>query len=306
MKLQDILKTSLDELRMQMLGVQVLFGFQFQGLFQDRFDGLNPSGRIVDATGLVLMIASLGMCIAVPCQHRFVENGADTLRMYRTAQRYANRALLPLAGGIGCDLYVAVGRPFGPRLATAFAIVAFLTACAAWFIAGLVLRGLRAANAEAPMERANTPLHAKIEQMLTEARVVLPGAQALLGFQLMVMMTKAFDEMPRTVRDVHLIALSSLTLTIILLISPAAIHRLGFGGQDNQRFHAIGSGLIAMALAPLALSISCDLYVAFFRLFRADSVALPAAAGALALLSTLWYVLPFALRQTSGRVQADA
>ena len=33
-------------------------------------------------------------------------------------------------------------------------------------------------------EASSTPLHAKIEQMLTEARVILPGAQALFGFQL--------------------------------------------------------------------------------------------------------------------------
>ena len=32
--------------------------------------------------------------------------------------------------------------------------------------------------------RETAPLHARIEQMLTEARVILPGAQALLGFQL--------------------------------------------------------------------------------------------------------------------------
>jgi hypothetical protein len=32
-------------------------------------------------------------------------------------------------------------------------------------------------------ERSSTPLHAKTEQMLTEAHVVLPGAQALFGFQ---------------------------------------------------------------------------------------------------------------------------
>ena len=36
--LADRLKTSLDELRMQVLGAQVLFGFQFQGLFQDTFE----------------------------------------------------------------------------------------------------------------------------------------------------------------------------------------------------------------------------------------------------------------------------
>ena len=49
MKLQDALKTSLDELRMQMLGGQVLFGFQFQAMFQDNFRAVPHSGRVVYA-----------------------------------------------------------------------------------------------------------------------------------------------------------------------------------------------------------------------------------------------------------------
>jgi hypothetical protein len=56
MKLESVLKTSLDELRMQMLGAQVLFGFQLQGLFQDNFEALPMSGRTADAVAMALMI----------------------------------------------------------------------------------------------------------------------------------------------------------------------------------------------------------------------------------------------------------
>jgi len=45
LKLGDALKTSLNELRMQMLGVNVLSGFEFRGLFQDTF----PSPEAWDA-----------------------------------------------------------------------------------------------------------------------------------------------------------------------------------------------------------------------------------------------------------------
>ena len=56
MKLDDLPKTSLDELRMQILGIQVLFGFQFQGLFQDGFHDLSFSARRIDAVGFGMMI----------------------------------------------------------------------------------------------------------------------------------------------------------------------------------------------------------------------------------------------------------
>jgi hypothetical protein len=41
-----------------------------------------------------------------------------------------------------------------------------------------------------------TPLSAKIEYVLTEVRVVLPGVQALLGFQLVIVLTRAFEDLP--------------------------------------------------------------------------------------------------------------
>jgi hypothetical protein len=67
---------------MQMLGVQVLFGFQLQGLFQDTFLELPPSVRMVETTSLALMISVLSLLLAVPCQHRIVEQGEASLRIF--------------------------------------------------------------------------------------------------------------------------------------------------------------------------------------------------------------------------------
>ena len=298
MKLQDALKVSLDELRMQMLGVQVLFGFAFQGMFQSAFEDLPGSARVTDAAGLGLMTLALGLLIAVPCQHRLVEAGETTLRIFRLATRYAKLALLPLAGGIACGVFVATRRPYGAALSATVATLVFLLAMAAWYGLGMGLR--RAADSrlsEADMKRTETPLHVKIEQMLTEARVILPGAQALLGFQLIVMMTKAFDELPATARMVHLVALVSLALAIILLISPAAIHRIAFEGGDDPRLHQAGSILITVALLPLACGISCDLWVALVRLFGAGGVALGGTLVVSLLLLILWYFLPLVIRR---------
>jgi hypothetical protein len=35
-----------------------------------------------------------------------------------------------------------------------------------------------------------------VEQLLTEARVIIPGGQALFGFQFIAMLTKGFDQLP--------------------------------------------------------------------------------------------------------------
>jgi hypothetical protein len=300
MKLADALKTSLDELRMQMLGTQVLLGFQFQGLFQDNFATVGLAGRTLDAVGMIFLMAALALMMAIPCQHRLVEGGEATQRVYRASKRYAELALVPLACGIGCNLFVATQGAFGEATGTLLALTAFALAVCAWYALGIILRRHWAIpRAEVPMkEEVDTPLHTKIDQMLTEGRVILPGAQAMLGFQLVVMLTKAFGELPDPARAVHLVALMCVVLAIILLIAPAAVHRLTFDGKDDPRLHSTGSILMTLALLPLSLGLSCDIWVALTKLFAdQDSLALVGALSVWVLLMTMWYVVPLALRR---------
>ena len=80
--------------------------------------------------------------------------------------------------------------------------------------------------------------------MLTEARVIIPGGQALLGFQLIAVLTKAFNELPPTFKYIHCVGLSAVALSVILLMTPAALHRIGFQGEDDPAFFRIGSLLV--------------------------------------------------------------
>jgi hypothetical protein len=300
MTLAEALKTSLQEIRMQMLGVQVLFGFQFQGLFQDNFSALPFPAHIVDAAALAMMVAVLGLLIGVACQHRIVDRGETTARVFAVSLRYAMYSLPPLIGIIGCDIFVAVAVPFGLRRAAKLGALSCVVASLMWYGLAFALRK-ETLYREVPMQQDSTPLHAKIEQMLTEARVVLPGVQAMLGFQLIVMLSKTFIEVPVAVRLAHLFALLSLALSIILLVAPAAIHRLTFKGNDHPRMHTVGSMLVAVALLPLACAISCDIWIAFTRLFADGWAPLSAAASSFLLLLSLWYLWPLRLRLRYGR-----
>jgi hypothetical protein len=51
------------------------------------------------------------------------------------------------------------------------------------------------------MATTQTPLGTKIEQVLTEARIIIPGAQALFGFQFVAMLTTGFDRLPPAFKD---------------------------------------------------------------------------------------------------------
>ena len=59
-----------------------------------------------------------------------------------------------------------------------------------------------------------TPLETQVDQLLTEARVIIPGVQALLGFQLTVTLTRAFQELPGDAKVAHAIALCCIGIAI--------------------------------------------------------------------------------------------
>jgi Family of unknown function (DUF6328) len=146
----------------------------------------------------------------------------------------------------------------------------------------------------------DTPIGVRIEHMLTEARVLIPGAQALLGFQLAVMLTDAFGKMPYLSKVVHVASLSCIALAVILLIAPAAFHRISFRGLNTEPFHRLGSGLIVAAAVPLALGFALDLYVAIGRGLESEKIGGIAAAFTLLILAVLWFVQPLVLRATQS------
>ena len=81
MSLQRKLKNALDETRLLILGAQVLFGFQFSGMFQEAFADLHLSLRLTACAGLVLIMIAIGLLIAPSMQHRIVERGEDSDRI---------------------------------------------------------------------------------------------------------------------------------------------------------------------------------------------------------------------------------
>jgi hypothetical protein len=156
-------------------------------------------------------------------------------------------------------------------------------------------------------ERPPTPLRTKIEQMLTEARVILPGAQALFGFQLAIVLTQAFEKLPDTSRLVHAVSLGLVAFAVMLLMAPAAYHRIVYAGEDSQDMHRVGSAMITVATAPLAFGLAGDIYVVIGKIIRPEA-GVAASLFALIVLIGLWYGYPLAaaMHQESPRRRAQA
>ena len=138
----------------------------------------------------------------------------------------------------------------------------------------------------------HTPLKSKIEQLLTEARVIIPGGQALLGFQLIATLTSAFSELPWIFKYVHAAGLCAVAFSVVLLMTPAAVHRIGFRGEDDPAFFRIGSQLVIAASVPLAIGIAADVAVVFFKVTESTMTASIAGTTALCALLAFWLAYP--------------
>jgi hypothetical protein len=138
--------------------------------------------RLVLVISLCLVIITLGLLIAPSMQHRLVERGADTNRIHSVTTTLAGLALLPLALALGLDVFTALERSIGATAEATVGGLFFALAIVFWYVLEILVRENRFMLRKEAEEA--TPLAAKVEQTLTEASVIIPGAQALLGFSL--------------------------------------------------------------------------------------------------------------------------
>ena len=308
-ELRQKIKTAVNETRIMVLGCQILLGFQFRSVFEEGFDRLPAYDLAADVAALALTLVVLASVIAPSAFHRIAESGEDSGRLHRFTNVMAAFALLPFAVSFGLDLFIATDRVHGPAIGIAASALVFGVALFFWY--GLefwrrrkVGRRERAMVQRQSERREKTPLETKIEQMLIEARVILPGAQALLGFQLAIVVTSSFDRLGASSKLVHLGGLCLVTLAVILLMTPAAYHRLVYAGENSEEFYRMGSLVVTAATVPLALGISADVYVVVAKIAESGPIALLFTGAVAVGFFGLWHVYPLLLRARTSAARA--
>jgi hypothetical protein len=292
-------KTALDETRLLILGAEILFGFHLNGAFQNGFPALAPHARALHAASFAMMAICIVLLIAPSLQHRIADRGQATARIVAASAVFAAAALFPFALSLGADLYIVIGYRLGAGTGAILGAGFAALALAAWFGAELLLRPAQRPEDIMP-DKPDTPIDTRVEHMLTEARVLLPGAQALLGFQLAVMLTEAFGNLLASSKIIHVAALCCISVAVILLMAPAAFHRITFGGRNTERFHRLGSALVVAAAVPLGGGIVGDLYVAVTKALDTPAIGAAVALGVAAVLIALWLIHPLLLRARHG------
>jgi hypothetical protein len=270
----------------------------FQAVFQDLFKEVPAVSQALQCAGLGFMLLSVCFLIAPSLFHQIVFGGESHPGALAYASRFAGASLLPLTLGLGASVFVVFEYLFGQTAGAIFGSTFTVGSLLLLYGLGLVLR--RPVGRKQLPDHAATPLKTKIEQMLTEARVIIPGGQALLGFQFVCTFTRSFKELPLSVQYLHAAGLCAVALSVLLLMTPAALHRIAFHGEDDASFFRIGSALVVAASIPLAAGISAEIAVVFFKVTERLGSASVAGATVLCVLLGVWLGYPIWRRNSAA------
>lgn len=136
------------------------------------------------------------------------------------------------------------------------------------------------------------PLAKAAEHLLEECRMVLPGLQALLGFQLIVVFNPGFaDTLEHSEQILHVGAIVLVAIAIALIMTPAAYHRQTCPLKVTPTFIALSTRLLLWSMWPMAISICAELYL-IGKQVMGNIVAAALMTFVAMAFAVLWFVLP--------------
>jgi inorganic pyrophosphatase len=140
--------------------------------------------------------------------------------------------------------------------------------------------------------REELPLSKAAETLLEECRILLPGLQALFGFQLIVVFNPGFGEkLSAPEQQLHLFALALVAVAGAVIMTPAAYHRQTCPREVTAGFIKLSTRLIMASMPLLALGISADFYL-ITRIILGSVAGALATAAVFLVFVVLWFVLP--------------
>jgi hypothetical protein len=295
-RLSDKVQYALDEARLLILGSQVLLGLQYRSVFESGFDRLPAHAKYMKLIGLFSLLIAFVLLVWPGAYHRVVSRGVDTPDVHNFTTRVMEVALLPFAFALGLELFIAAEKTAGTVAGIVAGVSAGLLSLTFWYGIEMFAARTRGSNASdnppSNEDSVGSKLKNKIEHVLTETRVVLPGAQALFGFQLVTILMEAFDALPELAKYVHLASLGSIAISVILLMTPAAHHRIVEKGEETEGFHRFASRTLLAAMVPLALGICGDLFVVTWKVTQSFEFGVISSAAMLVLFFSVWFGLP--------------
>jgi hypothetical protein len=136
-------------------------------------------------------------------------------------------------------------------------------------------------------------LESTASHLLEECRMVLPGIQALFGFQLIAVFNQGFDDKLSSAEQVvHLAATMLSAFAMASAMAPAALHRMAETREVSDKFVARASRLLLLGMLQLALGVVLDAYLVARIVLEQRAWALACALALAGVIAWLWVLLP--------------
>lgn len=143
------------------------------------------------------------------------------------------------------------------------------------------------------VSKEDLTLSEAVTHLLEECRMVLPGIQALFGFQLIAVFNTTFRErLSAPEQYFHLAAIGFVAVAVALVMAPAALHRQTSPTAATQDFITVATRLLLLSMFPLMFGISLDFYLIARLILNNRLISLLMATLLLILFATLWFLFP--------------
>lgn len=130
-----------------------------------------------------------------------------------------------------------------------------------------------------------------MRDMIEEARCILPGLQAVFGFQTIAVFNERFNDLEQYAQVCHVIGLVLLVIAMVMLMTPAVYYRAQHGVATSTMVHVARRHLRG-ALIPLGTGLSLDMLTVMSLATDILPLSIGVAIATLFLFVGLWYLVP--------------
>jgi hypothetical protein len=131
-----------------------------------------------------------------------------------------------------------------------------------------------------------------VSHLLDECRMVLPGVQALFGFQLVAVFNQRFSDLSFNDQVLHLAAVACVAVSAALVMTPAAFHRQVLPDGISERMLKISTWLLLASMALLGVGIAADFFILAVLVLENRTTSVILAAALFIVLALLWFGFP--------------
>lgn len=131
-----------------------------------------------------------------------------------------------------------------------------------------------------------------LTDLLSELRVLLPGAQTLTAFLIILPFNGGFAEIRNEEKWVYVVTFLCSILSLILFTAPAAQHRLQRPLRDREGFKTTATRFIIAGLIPLSIALVLAAQLVLSEVAANRWVSWSVAGAVALVILSLWWIYP--------------